>query len=86
MKVPYGGGVIMVPLLLYVPSLIGLETISMKTAAAITIVQSMAGSFSGLVVHKKNNFVHSKLITYIVVVLSLVHCWVLTSPSRFKGK
>ena len=59
-----GGGIIMVPLLLYVPSLIGLEAISMKTAAAITIVQSMAGSFSGLVVHKKNNFVHPKLIIY----------------------
>jgi len=42
-----GGGIIMVPLLLYVPSLIGLEAISMKTTAAITIVQSMAGSFSG---------------------------------------
>jgi len=52
----------MVPLLPYVPTLIGLEAISMKTAAAITIVQSMAGSFSGLIVHKKNNFVHSKLI------------------------
>ena len=48
-----GGGIIMVPLLLYVPSLIGLEALSMKTVAAITIVQSMAGSFSGLVVHKK---------------------------------
>lgn len=59
-----GGGIIMVPLLLYVPTLIGLEAISMKTAAAITIVQSMAGSFSGLIVHKKNNFVHSKLIIY----------------------
>ena len=58
-----GGGIIMVPLLLYVPSLIGFQAISMKTAAAITIVQSMAGSFSGLVVHKINNFVHSKLIT-----------------------
>ncbi len=57
-----GGGIIMIPLLLYVPLLIGLEAISMKTAAAITIVQSMAGSFSGLVVHKKKDFVHTKLI------------------------
>lgn len=70
-----GGGIIMVPLLLYVPSLIGLAAISMKTAAAITIVQSMAGSFSGLVVHKKNKFIHSKLITYMgsgVVIGSLL--------------
>lgn len=70
-----GGGIIMIPLLLYVPSLVGLEAISMKTAAAITIVQSMAGSFSGLVVHKKNDFVHTKLIIYMgsgVVLGSLV--------------
>lgn len=57
-----GGGIVMIPLLLYVPPLLGLEPISMKTAAGITIVQSMAGSFSGLIVHKKKDFVHTKLI------------------------
>lgn len=59
-----GGGIIMIPLLLYVPSFIGLEAISMKTAAAITIVQSMAGSFSGAVIHKQNKFVHPQLLLY----------------------
>lgn len=59
-----GGGVIMVPLLLYIPSLIGLEPISMQTAAGITMVQSLAGSFWGLVIHKKNHFVHWQLIRY----------------------
>ncbi len=59
-----GGGIIMVPLLLYVPILFGLEAISMKTAAAITMVQSMAGSLSGLVVHKKSKFVHPQLVIY----------------------
>lgn len=57
-----GGGIIMVPLLLYVPSLLDLETISMKTAAGITMVQSLAGAFSGLMVHRKNNFVHRSLV------------------------
>lgn len=59
-----GGGIIMVPLLLYVPSLMGLEAISMKTAAGITMVQSLAGAFSGLMVHGKNNFVHRSLVAY----------------------
>ena len=59
-----GGGIIMIPLLLYIPASIGLEAISMKTAAAITIVQSMAGSFSGAVIHKKNKFVHPQLLMY----------------------
>lgn len=62
-----GGGIIMVPLLLYVPSLLGLEAISMKTAAGITMVQSLAGAFSGLLVHKKNNFVHRPLVVYMGV-------------------
>lgn len=57
-----GGGIIMVPLLLYIPSLIGLEAISMKTAAGVTMVQSLAGAFSGLMVHKKNNFIHRPLV------------------------
>lgn len=57
-----GGGIIMVPLLLYVPSLFGFDAISMKTAAGITMVQSMAGSLSGIVVHKKSKFVHPQLV------------------------
>lgn len=59
-----GGGIIMVPLLLYVPILFGLDAISMKTAAAITMVQSMGGSFSGLIVHKKNKYFHPQLVIY----------------------
>lgn len=59
-----GGGIIMVPLLLYIPSLMGIGVISMKTAAGITMVQSLAGSFSGLLVHKKNKFIHRSLVAY----------------------
>lgn len=56
-----GGGVIMVPLLLYVPPLLGLNPIDIKTAAGITMVQSLAGSLSGLVVQHRNNYVHRGL-------------------------
>lgn len=62
-----GGGIIMIPLLLYIPSLIGIGVISMKTAAGITMVQSLAGSLSGLVVHRKNKFVHLPLVIYMGV-------------------
>jgi len=34
----------------------------MKTAAGMTMVQSLAGSCSGLVVHRRNNFVHRGLV------------------------
>lgn len=56
-----GGGIIMVPLLLYVPPLLGLDPINIKTAAGITMVQSLAGSLSGLVAQHRNNCVHRGL-------------------------
>lgn len=56
-----GGGIIMVPLLLYVPPLLGLNAIDIKTAAGITMVQSLAGSFSALAAQHRNNYVHRGL-------------------------
>ncbi len=57
-----GGGIIMVPLLLYVPSLLGLGTMDMKVVAGITMMQSLGGSLSALVVHRRNRFVHTHLV------------------------
>lgn len=57
-----GGGVIMVPLLLYVPPLLHLSPIDFKMAAGITMVQSLAGSFSALLVHRHNRLVHHQLV------------------------
>lgn len=57
-----GGGIIMVPLLLYIPSLLGLTAINMKMAAGITMVQSLAGSLSALLIHRSNRFVHRSLV------------------------
>lgn len=59
-----GGGIIMVPLLLYIPPLLGFASLSMKLVAGITMVQSLAGSLSGLIIQRYNNFVHSKLVLY----------------------
>ena len=50
-----GGGIIMVPLLLYVPSALGVGTLSMKTVAGITSVQSLFGALSGAIGHKRYN-------------------------------
>ncbi|MHB8840400.1 MAG: sulfite exporter TauE/SafE family protein [Candidatus Aquicultor sp.] len=57
-----GGGIIMVPLLLYVPSLLGLGGMDMKVVAGITMMQSLGGSLSALVVHRKNRFIHTHLV------------------------
>ena len=50
-----GGGIIMVPLLLYVPSALGVGTLTMKTVAGITSVQSFFGALSGAIGHRRYN-------------------------------
>ena len=53
-----GGGIIMVPLLLFIPSILGFNSLSMKTIAGITMVQSLAGSLSAMLVHRRHRFIH----------------------------
>jgi uncharacterized membrane protein YfcA len=56
-----GGGIIMAPLLLYVPPLLGFETLSMHTVAGLTIVQGLVACISGVIVHKRFNSVSGQL-------------------------
>lgn len=53
-----GGGIIMFPLLLYVPPAFGLSALSVKAAAAITSVQSFSGALSGAWAHHRHKRVH----------------------------
>jgi len=56
-----GGGIIMAPLLLYVPPLLGFEPLSMHTVAGLTIVQGLVACISGVIVHKRFNSVSIRL-------------------------
>ncbi len=56
-----GGGIIMVPLLLYVPPAVGVGVLSMKVVAGITSVQSFFGAVSGAVGHKRHNRINMSL-------------------------
>jgi len=56
-----GGGIIMAPLLLYVPPLLGFESLSMHTVAGLTIVQGLGACISGVIVHKRFNTVSGQL-------------------------
>ena len=56
-----GGGIIMAPLLLYVPPLFGFEPLSMHTVAGLTIVQGLVACISGVIVHKRFNSVSVRL-------------------------
>ncbi len=46
-----GGAIVMIPLLLYVPPLVGLAPLDIKTVAGITMVQVFTAAFAGLVGH-----------------------------------
>jgi len=56
-----GGGIIMAPLLLYVPPLVGLKPLTMQCVAGLTIVQGLASCLSGAFVHKRMRFVSNQL-------------------------
>lgn len=56
-----GGGIIMAPLLLYIPPLFGLKPLSMHIVAGLTIVQGLLGCLAGALTHRKYNFVSDKL-------------------------
>lgn len=56
-----GGGIIMAPLLLYVPGWFGLPPLSMKVVAGLTIVQGLVACLSGALTHRKFHFVSNEL-------------------------
>ena len=66
-----GGAIFMIPLLLYVPPLLGMGHLDMKQVSAISMVQVLAASVSGLIVHNKNKFVSKSLLLYIGIFGSL---------------
>ena len=57
----FGGGVVMFPLLYYVPSLIGLAPIDAKTVAAIVITQVFFSTMVGGAAHFRSGRVHWRL-------------------------
>jgi len=56
-----GGGIIMAPLLLYVPPLCGFSPLSMHVVAGLTIVQGLVACLSGALTHHKFHFVSNHL-------------------------
>ena len=59
-----GGGIVLTPLLLYLPPLFDLSVLSIRTVAGLTTVQGVLGSFVGAVTHRKFRFLSVKLATY----------------------
>jgi len=56
-----GGAIVMIPLLLYVPPLIGVGRLDVKAVAAITMVQVFAAAVSGVIAHGRHRAINVRL-------------------------
>ncbi|MBL4634382.1 MAG: sulfite exporter TauE/SafE family protein [Kofleriaceae bacterium] len=66
-----GGGILMAPALLYLPSLLGLEDMPMHTIAGLTITQSVAASAVASIQHRRRGYVDTSLVLWMAVPLAL---------------
>ena len=62
-----GGGIIMAPLLLYLPPFCGQAALSMKVVAGLTIVQSLFASSFGALAHRSYDSVDARLALWLGV-------------------
>lgn len=56
-----GGAIVMIPLLLYVPPLLGIGGFDVKEVAAITMVQVFIAALSGVIAHGRRRAVNARL-------------------------
>ena len=56
-----GGALVMIPLLLYVPPLLGVGALDIKSVAAITMVQVFVAAVSGMIAHGRHGGVNRRL-------------------------
>ena len=59
-----GGGLIMTPMFLYGPSLVGVGGLTVKEITGLTMVQGLAGAVSGLARHRSYGMVSWRLVRY----------------------
>ena len=57
-----GGGILMFPLLLYVPPLLGLDPIGVKNITGLTMIQGFFASLTAMFFYNKHNLVNKPLV------------------------
>jgi uncharacterized membrane protein YfcA len=67
-----GGGIIMAPILIFLPAWVGLPPLTMKVVAGLTIMQGLIGCLMGAIHHKKFNFVSGQLLGHMGVPIFLM--------------
>ena len=66
-----GGAIIMIPLMLTVPKILGVGALSMKAVAGLSMIQVVFASLSGVARHRKNKFVSMKLIYTLGIAMAI---------------
>ena len=56
-----GGAIVMIPLLLYVPPLLGTGALDMRSVSGVTMVQVFVAALSGMIAHRRGRAVHLRL-------------------------
>jgi uncharacterized membrane protein YfcA len=59
-----GGGIVLVPLLLFVPRLLGFPTLDMRDVAGITIVQVFAAAALGFALHRRERTANADVVRW----------------------
>ena len=67
-----GGGIIMAPILIFLPAWVGLPPLYMKVIAGLTITQGLVGCLFGALNHKKFNFVSGRLLGHMGIPIFLM--------------
>lgn len=66
-----GGGIIIAPLLLYVPPALGLSSLDMKEVARLTIIQSLCSTAAAGLAHRRARHVHGPLVMWMGAVIAV---------------
>ena len=66
-----GGAVVMIPLMLSIPPLVGAGRLTMKEVAGLSMLQVLASSVSGILIHRKNNYVNGKVLLSVGIPMGL---------------
>lgn len=66
-----GGGIIMIPLLLYVPPIFGMRPDGIHGVAGVTMIQVSVAGFIGMLVHRRTGHVETSLIMALGITMTI---------------
>jgi hypothetical protein len=66
-----GGGIILAPLLLFLPPAVGLSPLGMKEVARLTIIQSLCSTAAAGAAHRRARQVHGPLVVWMGMIIAV---------------